>query len=77
MNTTSYALCVDNAGYPVALELRKVYVVLPDEDAARHELLRVVDESGEDYLYPASMFVRLELPERASRELQSKASHES
>ncbi|MBX3707365.1 MAG: hypothetical protein KF911_12110 [Pseudomonadales bacterium] len=77
MDTTSYVLCIDNTGYPAALELRKVYLVLADEEAARHDLLRVIDESGEDYLYPASMFVPIDLPERASRELRSKPGHSS
>jgi len=58
----SFAICVDNSGYPVALELHKVYRVLPDEDAAEDGDLRIVDESGEDYLYPASYFLSMDLP---------------
>jgi len=50
-------LCVRNEGYPAALELRKVYRVLMDEQAARRRQVRVVDESGEDYLYPREWFV--------------------
>jgi len=56
------AICIDNAGYEMALERRKVYAVLPDEDAARHNYVRVVDETGEDYLFPASRFVLLTVP---------------
>lgn len=55
-------LCLRNKGYEVSLERRKIYQVLPDRDAAAHHQLRVIDESGEDYLYPASFFVRLSLP---------------
>ena len=51
------ALCIDNSGYPVSLELHKLYRVLPDEDAEQDGDLRVIDESGEDYLYPAAKFL--------------------
>jgi hypothetical protein len=63
MNTRhQFAICVQNEGYPASLELWKVYRVLPDEKAARHQLIRVVDESGEDYLYSESWFVPIKLP---------------
>lgn len=65
----TYAVCISNEGHPASLEVRKLYVVLPDEDAARHGMLRVVDESGEDYLYPASHFVPIELPPAVTRAL--------
>ena len=55
-------LCLRNKGYEVSLERRKLYQVLPDREAAVHHQLRVIDESGEDYLYPASFFVHLRLP---------------
>ena len=54
-----FAVCVDNADYPASLELRKVYQVLPDQAAAARSHLRVIDESGEDYLYPRRMFLRV------------------
>lgn len=57
-----YAVCVNNTGYPASLELSKVYRVLPDVRAAKDRYLRVVDESGEDYLYPAEYFLVLSLP---------------
>ena len=50
------AVCVDNDGYAASLELHKIYEVLPDPDAAQDGDLRIVDESGEDYLFPAKMF---------------------
>ena len=55
-------ICLLNTGYEVSLEPRKVYEVLRDSDAARHGQLRVVDESGEDYLYPQSHFAEIVLP---------------
>ena len=56
-----FVVCVRNTGYPVSLELRKIYEVLPDPDASTHGLIRVIDESGEDYLYPNNFFVRIDL----------------
>ncbi len=58
-------LCVDNEGYPASLELRKVYKALPDSGAAKHGLIRVIDESAEDYLYPQRFFVPISLPKAA------------
>lgn len=55
-------VCVDNEGYPAALERRKIYVALPDAAAEKHGLVRVVDESGEDYLYPKAFFRPVALP---------------
>lgn len=55
-------VCVKNKGYEVSLELRKIYQALPDADAAKHRQLRVIDESGDDYLYPANYFAPIELP---------------
>lgn len=60
--TPRFAVCIRNDEYPVALELNKVYQVLPDASAERIGWLRVVDESGEDYLYPGSFFQRVEVP---------------
>lgn len=55
-------ICVNNAGYEASLERRKLYSVLPDSEAKKHKLVRVIDESGEDYLYPESFFVSITLP---------------
>jgi hypothetical protein len=55
-------ICLDNAGYEVSLERLKIYVALPDAKAERTGYLRVIDESGEDYLYPSRRFVAAELP---------------
>jgi len=62
-----FAICIQNEGYPASLELWKVYRVLPDEKVAEHQLIRVVDESGEDYLYSESWFVPIKLPQAAER----------
>lgn len=59
--TTGYAVCVRNAGFSTSLEVRKLYAVLADPDAESNGLIRVVDESGEDYLYPARLFQKLTL----------------
>jgi hypothetical protein len=60
---SQYAVCVENRNYPASLELRKIYRVAPDASAAAHGQIRVIDESGEDYLFPKEYFVTLELPE--------------
>lgn len=57
-----FVICLQNKGYEVSLEPRKIYQVLLDPDAAKHRQLRVIDESGEDYLYPKSYFATIELP---------------
>ncbi|MCW5880870.1 MAG: hypothetical protein KIS91_08080 [Anaerolineae bacterium] len=63
-----FVICVRNSGAE-DLELRKLYQVVPDEEAARDGYLRVIDESGEDYLYPAEFFVAVELPATATAAL--------
>lgn len=68
-----FAVCVNNADYPASLELHKIYQVLPDEDAEADGDLRVVDESGEDYLYPAGYFVLIELPRAVERSFLQRA----
>ena len=58
----AFVLCVRNEGYAASLERRKLYATFPDESAAKHNLVRIVDESGEDYLYPSDYFIALRLP---------------
>jgi len=62
-----FAICVQNKDYPASLELHKLYRVLPDAEAAKDGDLRVIDESGEDYLYPANYFVLVSLPQSIMR----------
>jgi len=66
-NRSRYVVCVDNTGYPSALERRKIYRAVPDAQAAAHHLMRVVDESGEDYLYPENCFAPVTLPRTTAR----------
>lgn len=58
-----FAVCIRNTGYPSSLELHKIYRVIPDGDAAEDGDIRIVDESGEDYLYPSAWFAELKLPQ--------------
>lgn len=60
-------ICLSNEGYEVSLEKRKIYVALADDDADKHGLVRIIDESGEDYLYPLRLFTQIELPPRVHR----------
>jgi len=63
-----FAACLNNSGYRASLELHKIYRIIPDEDTAEDGDIRIVDESGEDYLYPARWFalVRLSQPVKLS-----------
>ena len=58
---TKYVVCVNNDDYPASLEVGKIYRTLPDTEAAKHSLLRVIDESAEGYLYPDVFFLHIEL----------------
>mgnify|MGYP001821865109 FL=1 len=65
----SFVVCVRNEGYEASLELHKIYRVLPDSDAEKEGDIRVVDESGEDYLYPVDWFVPIEVPDAVQASL--------
>ena len=69
-STRCFAVCVDNSEYPASLEVHKLYRVLPDKEAEREGDLRIVDESGEDYLYLASSFLLVEFPPETARALK-------
>jgi hypothetical protein len=60
-----FLVCVDNEAYPASLELRKVYQAMPDALAGQKGFVRVIDESDEDYWYPESCFIPIELPQPA------------
>jgi hypothetical protein len=64
-----YVVCIDNSGHPASLERHKIYRVVPDEDAAADGDIRIVDESGDDYLYPLERFVPIAVPARVRRSL--------
>ena len=59
MNISKFAICIDNSKYPASLELHQHYRVIPDRDAEQDGDLRIIDESGEDYIYPACCFIYL------------------
>ena len=67
--TNEFVVCVRNEGYEASLELRKIYQAIPDTGAARHHLLRVVDEWGEDYLYPEDFFLSVNLAKPVEKAL--------
>ena len=69
MATHQFVVCINNSGYEVSLEPRKLYQVLPDSEAAKHHQVRIVDESGDDYLYPESFFLAVPLPERVAEQV--------
>ena len=69
-----FAICINNSHYVDDLKVRTVYQVLPDESAARSNYLRVIDETGEDYLYPATCFAFVEVPPEVAQTLMLIAS---
>jgi hypothetical protein len=64
-----FAVCINNSAYPDDLKLRTLYQILPDETAAKSNYIRVIDETGEDYLYPAEYFVFIDVPPEAAKAL--------
>ena len=70
-----FAVCIDNASYPDDLKVRTIYQVLPDDSAARSNYIRVVDETGKDYLYPAELLVLVDVPLEAQKALMRVPSH--
>jgi len=65
-----FMLCVENQGYEASLEIRKIYEVLIDREAEKHHQVRVVDESGEDYLFPERYFASVRLPSETKEKLE-------
>jgi hypothetical protein len=74
-DTPRFAICVDNSEYPASLELHKIYRVLPDKDAQAEGDMRVIDESGEDYLFPSNYFIPIKLPQTVIRVLNKSYAH--
>ncbi len=66
-----FVICIRNDDYPASLEKRKLYVKLPDPDAEKRHFVRVIDESGEDYLYPAGYFAEVELSDETRRAIMA------
>jgi hypothetical protein len=67
---TGFVICVNNKGYRASLEQRKLYPFIRDPEAEQHKMIRVIDESGEDYLFPARYFVPVDLPVTVRRKVQ-------
>ena len=65
--TKHLVVCVNNNGYPASLERRKIYVALRDAKADEHGLVRVINQSGDDYLYPKNLFRPIALPQAVKR----------
>lgn len=66
-----FVVCLRNKGYEASLERRKIYQVIADTEAAKHKQIRVIDESGEDYLYPQNFFAPIELTQPLRRAVQA------
>lgn len=69
--STQFAVCINNKGYKASLEVGKLYRVIPDADAESHGLIRVVDETGEDYAFAANRFSSMEVPPAVQKALLS------
>ena len=72
----SYVVCLKNEGYEASLERRKIYFVIKDEAAAKYGLLRVIYESGGDYLYPRECFAAIDLPPVVGRALPIRSKYQ-
>jgi hypothetical protein len=70
IKTQGFAVCIRNAGFGASLEVGKLYPLVVDPGAEANDLIRVIDESGEDYVYPAGLFQRLTLPGELQRALR-------
>ncbi len=70
---SEYVVCIDNTDYPASLERHKIYRVLPDEDAAADGDVRIIDESGEGYLYSSERFVPINIPPAVKKSLSLNA----
>jgi len=67
--TARFVICINNGGYLDDLKVRTVYQLLPDESAAKSNYVRIIDETGEDYLYPANLFATINLPQALEKVL--------
>jgi hypothetical protein len=68
-NLPEFVVCINNSDYPASLELHKIYRVIVDKDAIEEGDIRIIDESGEDYLYPSSCFVPIQVPQIVEKSL--------
>lgn len=70
---SKFLICIKNDDYPASLEVRKLYPQIPDADATKHGQVRIIDESGDDYLYPEHYFMVVELPIEVGRRITESA----
>lgn len=68
-----YVVCLKNEGFEASLETRKIYESIPDSQASKHDQIRIVDESGEDYLFPSELFMELKVPQSLGQALSKAA----
>ena len=68
-NVSNFVVCINNSDYPASLELHKIYRVIVDKEAEEEGDIRIIDESGEDYLYPSSYFVPIQVPQPVEESL--------
>ncbi len=73
MRQNKFLLCIDNEGYEASLEIRKLYETIPDKEAEHHNQVRIIDESGEEYLYPSRFFASVRLSMQARNRILEKA----
>jgi hypothetical protein len=73
MTKHKFLLCIENKDYEASLEVRKLYENIPDKEAERHNQVRVIDESGEDYLYPAKLFAPVRLLAQTKNKILERA----
>lgn len=69
MHKSDFVVCIDNSDYPASLEIHKIYRVIDDKEAEDEGDIRIVDESGEDYIYPSSYFVAIQVPQKVEESL--------
>jgi len=77
ISSKEYVVCIDNTGYEVSLEPGKIYQVLPDSFGTAHGYLRVIDDSGEDYLFESEHFFPIKLPPKLQKALKSLSANKS
>ena len=68
-NLSEFVVCINNSDYPASLELHKIYRVIADKEVEDEGDIRVIDESGEDYIYPSSYFVPIQVPQTVEESL--------
>ncbi len=70
-NLSEFAVCINNSDYPASLELHKIYRVIADKEIEDEGDIRIIDESGEDYIYPSSYFVSIQVPQTVEESFKS------